>query len=179
MQATIQLLINQLKTGGDYSTLELAACEVTSYTNYYQTMYSDESQYQFNWYRLLPGRAEREPLNTSHDGSFNGGEAQSERWEAWPNALDVSSLFLLNEGARRSGKSYTRCSFCAGLAYDFCDECSRAVCVMHMRQYDGYDRPLCPDHFDASLNEGKKRQRLAQGQQRLAQGHSLPFPENS
>lgn len=113
-------------------------------------------------YRLLPGSVQPEPLNTFHDGSFIGAEATSERWEAWPNAHDVSFTFLLNEVARRGGKPYTRCSFCADVAYAFCDECSRAVCVMHCRQYDGNDKPLCPDHFNASLNDRKKRQRLAQ-----------------
>ncbi len=163
MRFTIQQLITHLQTDGDSSPLELAACEMSPHTNYYRTMYSDESQYQFNWYRLLPGSAQLEPLNTPHDGSFSG-EADGERWEAWPNALDVSFTFLLNEVARRGGKPYTKCSFCGGVAYDFCDECSRAVCVMHLRQYDGNDRTLCPDHFDPSLNERKKRQRLAQKQ---------------
>jgi hypothetical protein len=161
MHPTIQLLINHLQTYGDYSSLELAACEVTPHTNYYRTMYSDESQEQLNWYRLLPDSNQLEPLNTLHDGSFSI-EASNERWQAWPDALDVSLPFLLNEAAHRGGKPYIRCSFCAGVAYDFCDECSRRVCVMHLRQYDGNDKPLCPEHFDASLNDRKKRQRLAQ-----------------
>lgn len=173
MQRKVQLLIDHVQTGGDYSTLELAACQVTTPTNYYQTMYSNEDEH-FNWYRLLPGSTELEPLNTWNDGSFDGADAERERWEAWPNALDTSYTLLLNEVARRCGKAYTTCSFCAGLAYDFCSECSHAVCVMHYRQYDENDRPLCPDHFDASLNEEKKRQRRPQRHQRHEQGHTLP-----
>ncbi len=170
MQRKVQLLIDHVQTGGDYSTLELAGCQVTTPTSYYQTMYNTEDE-RFNWYRLLPGSTKLEPLNTWNDGSFDGADAEQERWEAWPNALDTSYTLLLNEVARRCGKAYTSCSFCASLAYDFCSECSHAVCVMHYRQYNGNDRPLCPDHFDASLNEGKKRQR----HQRHAQGHSLPL----
>ena len=161
MHPTIQLLINHLQTYGDYSSLELAACEVTSHTNYYRTMYSDESQDQFNWYRLLPGSDQLEPLNTPHDESFSV-EASNERWQAWSNALDVSLTFLLNEATHRGGKLYTSCSFCDGVAYDFCDECSRRVCVMHLRQYHGNGKSLCPEHFDASRNDRKKRQRLVQ-----------------
>ena len=174
MQNTIQLLINHLTTAGNYSTLELAACEVTPHTNYYQTMYSDEDHSQYNWYHLLPDSAILETLSTPHDGSFSGAEAGNERWQAWPTALDVSFTFLRNEAAHRGNKTFDTCSFCAGVAYDFCDECSRAVCVMHYRQYDGNSRPLCPDHFDVSLNERKKQQRLQQRQRRAQQRSFLP-----
>jgi hypothetical protein len=156
----IQLLIDHVKTGGDYSTLELAACNVTRNTSYYQTMYSDEDE-RFDWYRLLPGSTELEPLNTLNDGSFDGADAEDERWHVWPNALDASYALLLNEVARRSGQAYTKCSFCTGVAFEFCSECSCAVCVMHYRQDAGNDKPWCPDHFNDSFEHRKKRQQLA------------------
>ncbi len=158
MQRKVQLLIAHVQTSGDYSTLELAACQVTTHTSYYQTMYSNEDE-RFNWYRLLPGSTKLEPLNTWNDGSFDGADAEQERWEAWPNALDASYTLLLDEVARRCGKAYTSCSLCTGLAYDFCDECSRAICVMHCH-YDGNEKPLCPDHFRDSREHRKKRQGL-------------------
>jgi hypothetical protein len=154
MQVAIQQLIDHLKRDSDFSVLALEAYEVIPPTNYYRTMYNDEPHEQVKWYRLAPGSAELESLDINNDESF-------------PGTLDVSFTFLTNEAARRAGKTFTTCAFCSGVAYDYCDECDRAICVMHYRSYDDRNRPLCPAHFDEALDERKRQESLQQHLERM------------
>lgn len=117
-----------LKGLQDFRDVEIATC-VSTWRGHC---------YVFNWYRLLPGEMDKQPLGTWNDGSYDALDASKERKTAWPEATDVTPYALENELARRQGKAYTACTHeqCSKLAYEVCNTCGKAICFEHYREAD-------------------------------------------
>lgn len=121
----IDVNLRELK---NFEDVEIAACKMTWRAHCYL----------YNWYRLVPGATELEPLGTWNDGSYDALDASKERNEKWPNAVDVSYCAIANESLRRKGESYLACDVpgCTKVAYGQCNICDDMVCIVHHEEGD-------------------------------------------